>query len=528
MKRKIVAVIMALALCCGAALTVSAAGAGDAAGDPSAVQPEETAGSPSAVQPGEAANDGPVQSDPAADQPDSGTVTADSQMQSDPAVITDDSQAQLQQDPAEEQPKEADAGQTQVQEDPAAEPYQGVLKQENCYNGGSPEMGKVIPVQLSDLTEAQQNVMRSVYEGLENLDVSGGRDAAWPAEKAVLDPFLSDVMGEKIDCCGLVFGKMDYYAPLITFIGSPNPDFIVLQLKEDGTWQDIDAKWSGGMNEIGFTLQSQEEPVLICFIDVPIGSRGDELTLDNYLKQIYRNKITYDDLSSTGDLTSQQQQIVSGIMLKLEEKNYNSLEESEQLATALTVFSDLLKVQTGTVVTAIEKWGCLNIRNVGNLDLSGGREIEFPAPGIKPGDEVVVLHLKDDGTWEKIPATAGDWKITGTFTSLSPVYYFKVKYEEPNVAVQEPSAQNAPHEHTWQTTVVAPTADSWGYTTYGCNECGYHYEDSYVAPTGQRGSGRSVSPKTSESILPYTAVPAAFLCLGIAAVIAGDRKRKPL
>ncbi len=246
------------------------------------------------------------------------------------------------------------------------------------------------------------------------------------------------------------------------------------------------------------------------------------------MKQIYRNKIVYDDLSSSTDgLTTQQQQTVAGFLLKLEERNYNSLEESEQLAAALDVFSDLLKVQTGSIVTAVEKCGWLDIRNVGNMDLTGGRPIEFPAPGIVPGDEVVVLHLKADGTWETIPSTAGNGMITGTFTSLSPVFYFKVTFASTDAVEEEPlpPSLNAPHEHTWQTTVVAPTADGWGYTSYGCNECGYHYEDSYIAPTGQRAAGRNVSPKTSESGLPYAVLPVIVVCLGKAAVTAFRRRK---
>lgn len=36
----------------------------------------------------------------------------------------------------------------------------------------------------------------------------------------------------------------------------------------------------------------------------------------------------------------------------------------------------------------------------------------------------------------------------------------------------------------YQAAVTPPTADSWGYTTYTCPECGYSYTDEYVEPVG--------------------------------------------
>ena len=45
-------------------------------------------------------------------------------------------------------------------------------------------------------------------------------------------------------------------------------------------------------------------------------------------------------------------------------------------------------------------------------------------------DQIVVLHVKNDGTIECVPATAGDGCITATFTSLSPVAWFKVSNAE--------------------------------------------------------------------------------------------------
>lgn len=49
--------------------------------------------------------------------------------------------------------------------------------------------------------------------------------------------------------------------------------------------------------------------------------------------------------------------------------------------------------------------------------------ITFQVSGVKAGQSVSVLHQTSTGTWEVLPATAGDGTITATFTSLSPVAF---------------------------------------------------------------------------------------------------------
>lgn len=139
--------------------------------------------------------------------------------------------------------------------------------------------------------------------------------------------------------------------------------------------------------------------------------------------------------------------------------------------------------------------------DVSATDLS--KPVRFAAPGISAGNAIVVLHLKADGTWENIPATAGNGYIDGTFTSLSPVMYAKL-------------AVDATHHHSFDQNVVAPTENTWGYTLYTC-ECGYSYADNYVAPTN--GAAAAASPKTADSVMPVIAMMTAVAMLGMALVV---------
>lgn len=75
--------------------------------------------------------------------------------------------------------------------------------------------------------------------------------------------------------------------------------------------------------------------------------------------------------------------------------------------------------------------GTLDLAIEGGVDISKGAKITFTdaniAEQVKSGDKVIVLHVKHDGTIEYLPAVAGDGTITATFTSLSPVAWYKVE-----------------------------------------------------------------------------------------------------
>lgn len=68
-----------------------------------------------------------------------------------------------------------------------------------------------------------------------------------------------------------------------------------------------------------------------------------------------------------------------------------------------------------------------------------GVSITFSDSSIKAGMNIVMLHLKADGTWEKIATTVSNGTIVGVFTSLSPVYYFELKEQKENVSVYRPA-----------------------------------------------------------------------------------------
>jgi LPXTG-motif cell wall-anchored protein len=55
------------------------------------------------------------------------------------------------------------------------------------------------------------------------------------------------------------------------------------------------------------------------------------------------------------------------------------------------------------------------------VKLNGSVTLSFSVPNVISSTKVVVVHWKDDGTKEVLPATAGDGRISVTFTSLSPI-----------------------------------------------------------------------------------------------------------
>lgn len=188
----------------------------------------------------------------------------------------------------------------------------------------------------------------------------------------------------------------------------------------------------------------------------------------------------------------------------------SNMSEEEMAAAYEKNYIAFVKAQTGIEVASMPVHYMTEIPLPAGLteaDLAGGVAITFTAYGISAGDNIVVLHLKKDGTWEQISATAGDGVITGTFTSLSPVFYAKVG----SAAVDEN------HYHQYSEFVVAPTATTWGYTTHYC-ACGDTYYDNYVAPTS--GSAAAVtSPKTAENEMPVAVLFVAFAAAGAAVCV---------
>ena len=155
-------------------------------------------------------------------------------------------------------------------------------------------------------------------------------------------------------------------------------------------------------------------------------------------------------------------------------------------------------------------------------ELAEGIDITFPVSWIASSDKIIVLHLKSDGVWELLPATAGDGKITATFTSLSPVMITKVSEE----AATDGTEQGT-HIHSYYDQVVSPTADTWGYTLHTC-ECGAQYIDTYVAPvgTGQAAALTDlISPKTGETGVTRAVACAMLAAIGAVTIVAGYKAR---
>ena len=172
-------------------------------------------------------------------------------------------------------------------------------------------------------------------------------------------------------------------------------------------------------------------------------------------------------------------------------------------------YKSFIKAQTGVDVAQASASNITDVVRPANLTdeaLAKGVLVTFDAPGIHGNSQVIVLHLKNDGTWaQRSASAAGDGKITATFTSFSLVFYAEVG----TIASE--------HYHQYSQFTTAPTATTWGYTTYYC-ECGDTYYDNYVAPTSQSAAAVT-SPKTAESNMPIVVLFAAAAAVGAAACV---------
>ena len=97
---------------------------------------------------------------------------------------------------------------------------------------------------------------------------------------------------------------------------------------------------------------------------------------------------------------------------------------------ATKIYAPILQEYAKISVKKVWLAECIDIQKPEGVDMSQGVAVTFPAK-VNKGDTVIVLHLDEEGNWEQIKdaeATADGW-ITGTFRSLSPVFYFKVETE---------------------------------------------------------------------------------------------------
>lgn len=148
--------------------------------------------------------------------------------------------------------------------------------------------------------------------------------------------------------------------------------------------------------------------------------------------------------------------IINGVAVTLEvkylgeapltEKQWAAIEKLfegvEDAATYEKMEKNLIESTTGKKVESV-KWGKLFdiLLPEGQTIPADGIQITLSDSDVKAGMNIVMLHMKADGTWENIPVTVEDGKITGTFTSLSPVYYFEVK-EAANTTTNNNTATN--------------------------------------------------------------------------------------
>lgn len=222
-----------------------------------------------------------------------------------------------------------------------------------------------------------------------------------------------------------------------------------------------------------------------------------------------RSLTLYQETGCAWDMTDAQNSTLDALYSRIDE----NASDEEKEAVYISFINELTGIEAVSLPVYCMTYLGIDETQVTGEELAAGITATFSAPSISSGDRIVVLHLKADGTWEQINASAGNGTITGVFYSFSPVFYAKYT-----------TAGDTDHYHNYTAYVTEPTVSTWGYTTYIC-ECGDTYYDNYVAPTGTSGSAEGVtSPKTGESSAPY--VTAGLALAATAGIAVRSRRRR--
>lgn len=85
---------------------------------------------------------------------------------------------------------------------------------------------------------------------------------------------------------------------------------------------------------------------------------------------------------------------------------------------AVTQAYNLFQYTTPIVATDVNLEGL-------NVSADNPITVTFSIAGVNAGDEIVVVHKKSDGSWEKLPGTVDNGTVTVTFTSFSPALFVR-------------------------------------------------------------------------------------------------------
>jgi hypothetical protein len=149
-----------------------------------------------------------------------------------------------------------------------------------------------------------------------------------------------------------------------------------------------------------------------------------------------------DDNAEVSDMSASASNGGESIPVSIYDIQSSSIPEVQASINNLVNWVSKVSSNPADVVTVLRQYapllGILDVQAGGTLelsvpegyDISSGVPITFTnssiASNVKSGDRIVVLHVKHDGSIEYVPATANDGSITATFTSLSPVAWYKV------------------------------------------------------------------------------------------------------
>lgn len=390
----------------------------------------------------------------------------------------------------------------------AEEGYTGLLNDTYGKRGMS-------PVSYDSLTPEQQAVMKPLYDQLGAIDLNRNMDTVRAEEMAVCQTFLNNVMGREVpisdrDYNYFAFHNMVGEEPMFEF--NSVPCWIVIELKADGTWQDIETPLLGAFPEL--YIKKTENPVLIAMVRDPSdANKRLEQVYYNVLAQpaggasaVIDGQVVPVEMNEVGtNVTEAQKAELDAFWQSI--GSTDGLTEEQKAEKERQAHMEVFKNKCSAYVQTMKLSGAY-----GSVDLSlpgvqfpaEGVSITFPAPSVKVSDRVLVLHLRADGIWETIgDAVAGEGTITGTFTSLSPVFYAVVTEEQQETP--QPDQLGQPNEPSQPQSEQQGTQDS----------------NSGAVPSA---ANTLVSPKTGEADLPYLALLALLCAVGGLVLTAGRRR----
>lgn len=199
----------------------------------------------------------------------------------------------------------------------------------------------------------------------------------------------------------LTFSMVDEYGLESCSVQAGCKWLYVLQQFEDGTYKLIPAQSTANCTATAQFTDAVASKILV--VELDIAREG------LYTEEEIAALATLVDVSGVQSAKDSQGTSVNVTVAPLSE---------DMKKIAVTQACDLFQCTTPIAAADVNLEGT-------NVSANNPITVTFSVAGVNAGDEIVVIHKKSDGSWEKLPGTVGSGTVTVTFTSFSPVLFVR-------------------------------------------------------------------------------------------------------